>query len=234
MMKSINLLRVYTSWLPMIRIGKDNDGGYLLADLKAINVSYDAFLSGGISNDVSFEVMLLDRYPDLRCHAFDPTIDALPETHRRLQFHKLAVGSNSSTSTNLSPFLESCGNALIKMDIEGGEYPWLDSLADADLSRIAQMVIEFHHLRQLGRWDLLERLNVTHRLVHIHPNNHAGKSGGARVAGVFIPDIFECTYVRKDLIPHVLWNSHTFPHPLDQKNVPEMEDITLTGPPFVN
>lgn len=37
MMKSINLLRVYTSWLPMIRIGKDNDGGYLLADLKAIN-----------------------------------------------------------------------------------------------------------------------------------------------------------------------------------------------------
>ncbi len=228
--KKIESLRVYAA-PALIRIGKDNDGGYLIADLP---IEYDTFLSGGISDDVSFEIQLLEKCKTLRCHAFDPTIDRLPATHPRLQFHKLAIGKSTTQSTDLIPFLEEHQNAIIKMDIEGGEFDWLDSLTTCHLRRIAQLVIEFHNVRTLGRWDLLQRLAETHRLVHLHPNNYAGASGGGFVGSVFVPDIFECTYVRKDLIDPVSFNHRVFPHPLDQKNVPQQSDLILSGPPYTS
>ena len=44
------------------RIGRDNDGGYAIALLQ--NNNYDAFLSGGISNDISFEVDFINYLKD--------------------------------------------------------------------------------------------------------------------------------------------------------------------------
>ena len=45
-------LRVYQSPYPKIRLGNNNDGGYVICDLSA---NYDVFLSGGIGNNISFE-----------------------------------------------------------------------------------------------------------------------------------------------------------------------------------
>ena len=39
------------------RIGKPYDGGYVVLELPG---GYDAFISGGISNDISFEKEFLD------------------------------------------------------------------------------------------------------------------------------------------------------------------------------
>jgi hypothetical protein len=45
-------LTVYTSPYNKIRLGKDNDGGYIICDIP--NVNYDISLSGGIDKDISF------------------------------------------------------------------------------------------------------------------------------------------------------------------------------------
>ena len=44
---------------------------YVIVELPG---QYDFFISGGISNDVSFEEDLLTKYPNLTCVAFDGTI----------------------------------------------------------------------------------------------------------------------------------------------------------------
>ena len=47
----ISLLRRYKSPFNLIRIGRDFDGGYVLADVK----EYDLLISAGIGGDISFE-----------------------------------------------------------------------------------------------------------------------------------------------------------------------------------
>ena len=49
-------LIVYSSSFPKKRVGRNNDGGYVITLLPE---TYDLFISGGISNDISFENHLL-------------------------------------------------------------------------------------------------------------------------------------------------------------------------------
>ena len=69
------LLPHSTSEHEMERVGRHNDGGYVVARLPG---SYDAMVSAGIGDDASFEAAMLERHPDLRCTAFDGTIPELP------------------------------------------------------------------------------------------------------------------------------------------------------------
>ena len=48
-----SVLTVYKSPFTKLRLGKDNDGGYIIAEIP--NVNYKTVLSGGIDNDISFE-----------------------------------------------------------------------------------------------------------------------------------------------------------------------------------
>ena len=49
---SLDFLEVYSSYpYNKTRIGKDNDGGYIICD----DLSYDLLLSCGIEKDISFE-----------------------------------------------------------------------------------------------------------------------------------------------------------------------------------
>ena len=63
-------------------------------------------------------------------------------------------------------------NIFLKMDIEGGEYPWLHSLSKNQLLKFKQIVIEFHSPFLKYRYDTLEKLSQTHFLVDIHGNNY--------------------------------------------------------------
>lgn len=74
-MSKYDCLKIYKSPYPKIRIGKNNDGGYVICD---IDQNYDLFIAGGIADDISFELDLLKLYPKLICHAFDGSIDQLP------------------------------------------------------------------------------------------------------------------------------------------------------------
>jgi hypothetical protein len=74
-MSKYDCLRIYHPPYDKKRLGKNNDGGYIICD---IGDKYDVFISGGIANDISFELDLLQLYPHLVCHAYDGSIQQLP------------------------------------------------------------------------------------------------------------------------------------------------------------
>ena len=55
-----SLLTVYQSPYSKIRLGKDYDGGYIIADIP--DIKYQLILAGGINNDISFEQDFLKKY----------------------------------------------------------------------------------------------------------------------------------------------------------------------------
>jgi Methyltransferase FkbM domain len=212
---------VFQSPWPKRRIGKQNDGGYVICDIPG---EYDRFVSGGIDKDISFECALLDMYPNLKCDAFDGSIDTLPQSHERIVFHKTFLGPHE----DLSAYIEPYSNVFLKIDIEGHELEVLPSLIQkGTIHKVKQLIVEFHspieyhlfpwcyvHLDGITERDMyttMEELRKTHKLVHLHPNNGCAVTNNR-------PNVFECTYIRTmDPLP---LSREVLPTPIDQPNCP--------------
>lgn len=226
-------LRVYKSPYTKQRIGRNNDGGYIICN---IDDNYDIFLSGGISGDISFEVDLLKKYPNLKCVAHDGTIKALPNNNNksisdRITFIKKNLGKDNNKKTkNFNDYFKYYNNIFMKLDIEGGEYPLFESISDQDLKKIKQLVIEFHNPQQI---IIPARIAKTHWLVHFHGNNNVKT---AIVNGITVPTVFECTYIRKENIDQQLeLNTDNIPNNLlDMPNIRNKPDIFIDYEPFVS
>ena len=69
-------------------------------------------------------------------------------------------------------------------------------------------------------------------VIHLHPNNVCGLT---QYNGIIVPNVFECTYVRKDLCEIIERSTYIVPDPLlDYKNRDYYEDIILDSYPFCN
>jgi hypothetical protein len=218
-------LRVYKSPHPKIRLGNNNDGGYIICDLSA---NYDVFLSGGIGNNISFEEAFLQKYTDVICYAFDGALNNFPKpiSNRLFYCNKNLNLYVTNITTNLKYFFDKYQNIFMKIDIEGGENNLFKTISDADLLKIKQLVIEFHSAEQIL---IPVRLAKTHWLVHFHANNCCGTK---LVNNIAVPNIFECTYIRKDADEILSYNTDPIPFTLDQPNLKNKEDIVLNWPPF--
>lgn len=241
-------LTVYKCPFPRKRIGKVNDGGYIIADIP--NITYSLLLAGGILDDISFEQDFINFYPNVKCIAYDGSIDNLPSVDERILFEKKYIGGENirSTShrgeqeiwTNLHNVINSNNAIFVKMDIEGGEIPWIKSLSEEQMNKFEQIVMEFHFPFTDKEKDIFKKINKTHYLIHFHPNN-AGLNPDTNTFsknynGVIIPNVFECTYVHKRFwsgrIPNK--NKEIFPINIDMKNDAGREDININYYPFVN
>ena len=222
-------LRVYKPECPKVRLGRPHDGGYIICELP--NSQYDICLSGGVCDDMSFEEDIVAKY-GLECVCFDGSINALPnpQADKRISFVKKYLGDHDDdATTTLRSYFDTYENIFMKMDIEGGEDALFSALTDVDLTKIKQLVIEFHTAHQ---FTIPNRLSQTHWLVHFHGNNYAGTTS---VNDVIVPDVFECTYIRKNETNQLPYNTDPIPNPsLDQRNSLCNEDIVLSGPPFVH
>ena len=208
-------LTVYAPTRPKVRLGSDHDGGYVLC---ALDVEYDHFLSGGIGSDSSFERAVLDAHPSLSCDAYDPKPNAGLD-HPRLRFHQAPLGYHG---------LATARNALVKIDIEGDEWPWFSGLSA--VSTIAQLVMELHYPDGTRwNWSALAQLADTHYLVHLHGNNNGPM---IEVDGTRMPWVLECTWIRKDLDPGLLLSHAPIPSQLDRPNAPRLPDMAIDWPPF--
>jgi hypothetical protein len=174
-------------------LGRNGDGGYVVCAGKAVG-TYDLLLSAGISDDDSFEVDFLDKNPEARGVCFDGTVKGLPRGHPRLKFVANNVGTAPPCEC-LANYFGDARDVLLKLDIEGGEFDvlaWLFSAKCSYWARIKQLVVEFHQLTS-ETVPLLRLISESHRLCHLHPNN----AGGLKmVDGVWVPEFFECTYLR--------------------------------------
>jgi hypothetical protein len=190
-------LTVYESPFQKIRLGKDNDGGYIIGDIS----EYDSFLSCGIGNDYSFENDFVEKYK-IPCCMFDNTIEKLvipnsdnifchEECSHYTHIQKNISDKETDTTTNLKNYFSVFNNIFLKMDIEGDEELFFNVVDESDLLKIKQLVIEIHDCKS----KIPTILSKTHYLIHIHGNNYGGIP---IIDGVPIPNVFELTYIRKD------------------------------------
>ena len=226
----LSYLTVYKSRYNKKRIGNSNDGGYVIIDL--YNVNYDLLLSGGISNDSTFEDEFLTLHPELICYAFDGTIEESPSQHKNFNFIKKNIDLvESNTTTNLNVYLNKYKNIFLKMDIEGYEILWLESLNDNQLNNISQIAIEFHTPFTKKEEDVFKKLNKFFVLLHFHGNNNADFT---EYKGIQIPNVFECTYINKKYIDFPLGlNDEIIPSKYDAPNDSRKNDLIIDYPPFV-
>ena len=262
---SLEALTVFECHFPKKRIGKANDGGYVIVDLPSttsisntfgISSGYDMFISGGISNDISFEDALLDNYPDLDCClAFDGTVSSIPLARNaaKIKFIKKNLGPiNGLDISNLEEYIQPYDNIFMKIDTEGHEYGLFNSIIENGLmSKIRQLVLEIHspadirkhpnyytNLAAFGGTDnvllnFLANIKKTHTIMHLHANNGCATH---TQGGVIIPNVFEITLVRNDILKGIgyTWplNTSKIPSSLDMPNILGRQEIVLDYPPF--
>lgn len=224
------LLQVIDTYSGLQRIGPNSDGGYVIYG----GLNYDLFISCGLACDIRFEEEFLRNHDYLTCLAFDGTINSLPKTTKPIKWIKKNIaGFPDIGETNLKRELMNSFNVFLKMDIEGSEFDWLAAMDTQVLNRIAQLVIEIHWPFDLFRSSCLAKLNRTHYPVHVHANNYNNKiipshlPSGRSLDGCTtiisssgapstFPEVFEVTYLRKDLAPYPTVKIHkSFPTELD-------------------
>jgi len=237
-------LKLFEPPHPIHRVGKHNDGGYVICKLPG---EYDLFISGGVSDDISFEQHLLNIYPNLKCYAFDGTVNSLPANDQRVTFIKKNLGKyDSLETTNLKSYMDGFNNIFMKIDIEGHEFRLFPELEDY-MPKIKQLVLEVHspgdiklhpnYFKGLGDIDhpfmlnMIAMINKTHTLVHVHANNGCERH---TYDSILLPNVFECTFVRNDFVTEKIPNKTPLPLSIDMKNIKDKPDYYINYYPFVN
>lgn len=220
------------------RYGVKQDGGYVIG---TVDTKYDCYISAGISNEESFTRDFLKGHPYIpksSSFAFDGTIKDYPWQYtRNITFVKKNINKyNDSKNTDLKVFINKYDNIFLSIDIEGGEYPWLLSLTEQDLSKFGQILIEFHGIcgndwgsKYDDKVKALEKLSKTHYIIHAHGNNHGPVKNN-------IPNVLELTYLNKKFFTtEPPQNVKLLPiKNLDYPNARGRKEIILHNYPFVN
>jgi hypothetical protein len=236
---AIDLLTVF-EFNNKIRLGNLSDGGYVIGELNEL-ISYDCYISAGVSNEESFSRDFIERYNmnEYNSFAFDGTINVYPYSYtNKISFIKKNISYyNNCYNTNLSYLIEKYKNIFLKMDIEGAEFNWIYSLNISQLCKFKQIVIEFHGITD-DTWGFyfndkikcLEKLTHTHYLIHAHGNNYSYSNNN-------IPNVIELTYINKKYFNYIQPNLNTTKLPinnLDYPNNKDYLDYNLDFYPFVN
>jgi len=236
-------LILYTVPLEKERIGKPFDGGYIIYTLPG---TYDICISGGIANDISFEQAIVSKFPSTPLIAFDGTIAKLPEDDYRIYFVKKNLGKeNTESLSNLHKEIEPFSNIFMKIDIEGHEFRLFPTFSDEQMNKIKQLVIEIHtpgdiqlhpeyftglsDITNETMFALFKKINRTHTLVHVHPNNGCQTY---MIDGICFPNVFECTFIRNEYVSSKRENTESLPLSIDMPNIPQLPVVTFDSYPF--
>lgn len=215
--------------IDLIRLGENNDGGYLIPnDLNGIVKNYSA----GVGNLTGFEKDLEEKFSInsnmLDFNEINPII--LPK-NSNFQKKKLSLENNSS-NISINNWIDNNDKEIIlKIDIEGEEYPILANISDQNLRKVRILVIEFHDLRNLRSNSFLSffekifsRLDNFFYPCHLHINN---SSKVKKINNLQIPDMIEMTFIRKDRITNFSNKYSKLPHILDQKTIKSKNEIFI-------
>jgi len=219
---------------------KKNLGGIVIADLDA---PYDCLISARTAQNNDFSIEFIQKYKleKTQCFGFQGSTD-LQESMTCI---KKNIGpENNDAFTNLESYIQDFHNIFLNMDIEGGEWQWLQGCNTNNLAKFAQISIELHGITNTSwhgitinsfgcgyeeKRDCLEKLAQTHYLVHAHGNN------ADRVASNGLPNVLQLIYINKNLfkdIPPI--NTQSLPIcGLDNPTESKYPDIDLNFFPFV-
>ena len=191
--------------MPLVRMGSQHDGGYVLPAALSQMVSGVVSIGVGDNNTVDLQLAAAG----LRVHAWDHTVAGLPSRHENIVFHQVGLGDSMSNPA-LRSLAEICddsfgrgsGHLLLLLDAEGAEWTEIAAASEDTLARFDVIGIEMHDLgdlildpsRQLPSLTKLHRMFVP---VAVHANNHACVW---RLPGLDLPDAIEVTYVNRALL----------------------------------
>lgn len=211
------------------RLGNNADGGYVLSE-ELLNSAQHLY-SLGISTDCQIDLELAEA--GKKVYQYDKDNCVTP-THPNMRFKQMWVdGESFQKEVKLTGGAERSNNLLL-MDIEGGEYDVIFEAATL-LPIFSQICLELHAvLTDVKTEQLLESLNLTHTLIHIHANNWVlwpGYTAYTGHPGVLkgLLDLLELTYVRNDtFINKQPWHSKS-PTPIDKKTSQTFQRLNLIG-----
>jgi len=223
-------IRPITTNFELLRIGADEDGGYLIPDdLEGISTCF----SPGVDQIASFETDLL-RF-GISSHLADQSVDGPPANVKVASFIKKFIGANSNENyISLEKWISETDGAaadhdlLLQMDIEGGEYEVILSTPNDVWNRFRIVTIEFHNIETWAQSHFLsiveasfdKLLDIFH-VVHNHPNNALGV---VDLNGFLAPRLFEITLLRKDRVA-IPGAFAILPNQLDRPNLKERADL---------
>lgn len=137
-------------------------------------------------------------------------------------------GAYKTLSYHLDKYGLTDKNIILKMDVEGAEYPFFNDPATYPLlDNALQIILEFHDVEKNmdNLVNIMHNISKTHSLIHIHSNNHAGTFN---YNGKNIPETLEATFLLNKYLPVKTPSTTPYPVPgLDQPCDRLSEDIVL-------
>lgn len=219
------MFTLYDVGIPKVRLGPAHDGGYVILDS---NFNSKILMGYGVGDNVEFENSFCERY-GTKAVCFDHTIDKIPRIGSGVEYVREGISAVDadplySLATHIARYAPD-QDITLKIDVEGAEW---DVLKTADLSRVTQLIIEFHDMHTAPS-SIFKKLNNDFYLIHVHGTNFENQPYVYFNRVQKMPRYIECTYVRKDLVPHnnVKIDTSSYPTPLDQTGCKEKPEVTL-------
>lgn len=232
----------------LIRVGSEDDGGYILTD--DFNPNQLA-ISLGVGRNVDAEYFLAKR--GIKVIMFDGTIEKLPRQHKNFEFTAKNVCGKSEKGRSQDNLIEinrifadvevllrskvfhseqlKLGPQLILlMDIEGSEYETILNIDEKYLIKCLQITVEFHNVfseltNENSRLiECIKKLKRTHEIISVHGNNYGGSiQSGAKD----YPDVIEISLLSKTSYEFTK-GTNTFNHALSMPNNNSLRDLRHT------
>lgn len=221
----------YKTNFTKIRIGDSGDGGYVICD----GIPSSGLYSYGCDDNIKFENAYYNKFKK-DCWVYDHTVSGITDKPDFIHFFKQGV---SHETTHDCDTIDNqiarnghvdCSQMFAQIDIEGCEWNILRS--SEKLKEFSQVIIEFHTppVNDILNWstcilETLQYMNKHFVCVHVHGNNSPLQPW----VDHDFPRIYECTYVRRDLVTHAEIDYQKYPMAdIDTPNASDRPDLPLT------
>jgi hypothetical protein len=241
-MSFLSSLTVYDVHSNKIRLGNQQDGGYIVNQTILDNTQ--RLVSIGIGGEDNFELQWAEKFPNIPIEAYDGTYPCNNLCHKfpdRINKNIFYVHHNVGFEEKQIPIntiVDSKNNVLLKVDIEGGEYKVFDNFFPS-ANNLTGLILEIHDLHvPENRYKIRDLITNNFKnlmLFHIHGNSWGGTfdlnliphmNDGITIKG--FPHVLELTFISKHLVEKFQVDSGQFPvSGLDNSNKHDAPDINL-------
>ncbi len=217
-----------------MRFGRLKNGGYILFP-KALKTVERIYSYGVDINNVDFDVAITKKLK-VNCHCYGCSLEDLPQDKNFLIFHKEEIGARLGTfSRHVMDNGDQGKNILLKVDLEGWEWDFLEVFTEQDSRLIPQIVIEFHGLLKPERWpryaNILKKINRYYYLCYVQATN-TSTDGIIFDGNLYLHNRYGATFLRKDLAQCSVNRRTKFPTKVDYPNLSGKPYISLDGWPY--